>query len=258
MPLGGSLCEITGEATSWPDCLRCSQTKHPCQFPYELLHAMASNADGRKDAGISITGCVGCARQGYYNLAVDYYQYPHLLWPAVRGTAFHDFVESHPEPDCIYEHRFAVDIDGVRLTGQVDKLKPSELLVVDYKSKDKVPDEVPADFVWQTNGYRLLVQGGTVVSNNVDGPGLHLEIGSTVDYDVEKLGIIFLTMHEVRKMKVPLLPLDEVADYFAERAGQIQGALDGEGLPPRQFEDPTKSPLCRGWCPHYNRCLADS
>ena len=257
MPLVGSRCEMTGEPKAWDDCLECSRTRHPCQFSYEFLRAMAGNAGSRKKAGVSVTTCTGCARQGYYNLALDYYQYPHLLWPATRGTIFHDFVESHPEPDCIYEHRFARELNGVRLTGQVDKLKPSELVVVDFKSKDKLPDDVPEGFVWQTNGYRLLLQSGTVVSNNRFGHGVCLEVGSVVSYDICKLGLILLTMQEVKKVKVPILPLDEVEAYFAERAGWIQRALDGERPPPRQFQDPTRCALCRDWCPFVERCVRE-
>jgi hypothetical protein len=263
MPCVGALCELTREPVTWKDCLGCARAKHLCHFTPELLCALAPDPEDRRDAGISITMLTGCLRKSYFELTRDYHQRPTCLYPASRGTAFHAWLEGYPLPDRVYETRFARDIvlpDGrvVRLSGKMDVLDPIERLIIDYKSKreDRVP-VCPADvdraYIWQLNGYRLILAEGIVVSPSEF--GIRLQAGERVEYPVDRLGLVYLTMSGPTKLPVPVLPLLEVNDYFLPRLASLDRALTLGPPPARDVPDPQGSVFCREWCPFQAECL---
>lgn len=254
MPLVGFFCEATGEEVTFEECLRCSEYTPRCQFTYEMLYPMTRNSDERKDAGISITSLLGCQRKSYYALATKYHWWPHLLWPATRGTMFHSMVEEYANHQSIYETRFGARVGGIYVTGQMDKITPRRKLVTDYKTKEELPDVASTDYVWQLNGYRLILDDGEVVTPGKR--GIVLEKGAKVHFDIQKLGLAMVTMSEVRKYGVPVQPLERVHAFFGKRAWTLSTALSGGPLPDRQVPEPRASKFCTEWCPFYLTCIS--
>lgn len=251
MPLAGFICEITHDPVTFDECLECAHIDHPCSFTYEILQAMTRNPEERANAGVSVTTVVSCVRKGYYGVTQLFYQYPHLLWPAQRGTLFHTLVENNKEPGAIYEHRFGREVSGIMLTGQIDKLVPQERLIVDYKTKQYLPKTVPDDYVWQANAYGYLVQNGVVISTNESSD---LKPGDLVNYEIDRFGIVFMTMLEVRKYEVAKV---EVAKFLEYRVAQVAEAMSGGPLPERGYRDYRTNKICTEWCPHYSQCVGE-
>ena len=251
MPLARFRCEVEHEPVEFGECLSCSRAVSPprgrrCQFTYPLLRALAQNDNGREGIVLSATGLVGCTRQTALELLVDYTAYPHQLYPRLRGTLMHAGIEAQQgdDEDIIAERRFQRSaIPEVVLTGQPDEIDLRRRLIVDYKTVKELPRRVREEHVWQLNLYRWLVQDGQ-----------DLVTGEHVAYDIQQLGIVYLAPNEVYKRRVPLLGLEQVERFVAERGSAILQALDGEGLPPRAW-DPHSHPICRGWCPVRQQCL---
>lgn len=244
MPLVGIRCEVDNRCLSFDECIACAEDLGACQFTPEMIREMKENTESRGNAGISITTLLGCQRKGYFSLAEDYYQKPSQLWAATRGTVIHRMFERHVSPGVICKTRFAREFDGVVVTGEPDKLVPARRLLVDYKTKDKFPDQMPEDHVWQLNGYAAILQDG-----------YELKTGSPVHYEVSALGIVVVTMSGVKKYPVELKPLGVTLQYFQRRAEALAEALRGDSLPPRMTDNQGSSRFCSLWCPHLEDCL---
>ena len=143
----------------------------------------------RREAGISVTSLTGCLRASYFAIRTDYWQYPSRLWPAYRGTLGHLLIERGSDPENICETRFARYLDGVLVTGKPDEINPKRRLIIDYKTKEKFPQGVPAQYAEQLNCYRLLVADG-----------YYFATGEHVSLEIEQLGLQFLTMSGYLKM----------------------------------------------------------
>jgi hypothetical protein len=248
MPLCGFICDLSGEKVSFEDCISCSNdpTKPFCQATPNMLRGMCAGLQERREAGISVTTLTGCLRSGFYNISTDYYHNPSKLYPAFRGTLGHLLMELGKDPETICETRFARYLDsGVLLTGKPDLYDPRRKLLIDFKTKQKLPESPPVEYVEQMCGYRLILADGYAMDS-----------GEHVNYEIESMGLVFLTMMEYVKMPVPIMDTDQVMDLFSTRAALVEGALRGGELPPRDTSNPTKSTLCREWCPHYQVCLA--
>lgn len=251
MPLEGFLCDLDHEPVACADCVACALAPVPpkgrrCRFTAAMLALMAGNNEARKDAGISATGLCGCLRQTAYNLTRGFYQAPIKLFPAMRGTLFHAMFEGSEGDGVVRERRFFREVDGMRITGQPDEVYLDRKLILDYKTKEKVPAEVPANYAAQLNIYRWIIADGTDLST-----------GERVNFEVDDLGIMFMTMSEPVKMRVPTWPLHETEAWLRPRLRQIKRGVVGAGLPERIVADPETSKLCTGWCPHYERCITD-
>jgi len=246
MTLAGFVCEVSDEKVSFEDCIQCSIERHPCHYSESILRGMSRQQEERKDAGISVTTCLGCLRKGYYAVATPFYQKPSRLFPAYRGTLTHLLMEQGQVEGKICEVRFAIDLDGVTLTGKPDEYDPTRKLLVDYKTKKEMPTDVPSDYADQLNAYRLLLQ-----------EGYNLSTGEQARYDVSAMGLIFITMMEVRKFPVPIIDTKWVRESMTGRLHQIQEAMAGGELPLRQVPEPYGSVFCRDWCPHVRRCIED-
>ncbi len=251
MPLVGYLCEYDNQQVTFEDCIRCAEEHPRCDFTSTILSGMAGN--DRAGAGISVTNLVGCLRQSYFALSQPYHQRPSKLWPAYRGTLAHDLMERSQRPGRFCEIRFARELDGVWLTGKPDEIIPIRHTVIDYKTHEGVPNGLPDNYAEQLNGYRLILADGVVVTPNPHYP--EIRVGDTIDLDVTKLGIVWLTMSKVRKCLVPVWDIGRAYDLFASRLALVSGAMKGGRLPERGIENPVTSPFCSGWCPHVGMCV---
>ena len=217
---------------------------HFCQATSAILRGIAGQNETRKDAGISVTNLTGCLRASFFNHTLDYHWYPSRLWPAYRGTLGHLLVERSQHPEHICERRFARELAGHILTGQPDEYNPRRKLLIDYKTKREFPNYPTQGYVEQLNGYALILAKGYDVKSNEE-----------VAYEVEQLGLVFLTMDGYCKIPVPLWELNHSEDLLGERLLQLAGALSGGPLPPRLSNSPKNHPLCSAWCPHLQACL---
>ena len=249
-PMRGFICDLDRRTpVDSAECVACAAAPFPprgrrCRFTASILEAMVEADGARRDAGISATGLVGCLRQTYLSITTEYYQHPIRLMPALRGQLFHALFERAERPGLVRERRFAREIDGVVVTGQPDEIDPSRRLLVDYKTKPRLPDAVSEAHVAQLNVYRWIVADG-----------YDLATGEPVNLAIDQLGIVFVTMHELTKRAVPLWDLAETEAWVRPRARALRAALDGGDWPARVVPDPAQRSLCYDWCPHYRRCL---
>jgi hypothetical protein len=260
MPLARIRCEVDASDLVPPDaCIACAEgtPRHArrCQFTGSLLRALYETSS-RRDAGISATMLTGCLRQAALEQLLPYTDRPSRRWSALRGTLFHALVEEAHAPHLIVEVRFRkAYAPGQYLTGKMDEVDPVRQVIVDYKTSTELPLESDVrlggrkeSWVWQTNIYRWLLDGGE-----------RMDTGETVHYPIQTLGIVVMTMREVGKYNVPLLDLEQVERYIRQRAEPLARALaDGvahyETLPPPGY-DPFRHPLCLDWCPVRDACL---
>jgi CRISPR/Cas system-associated exonuclease Cas4 (RecB family) len=182
---------------------------------------------------LGVTALVGCLRQSYLKATEDYYQRPdHQYW-AYRGTLAHLLAERGAGEEIISEQRFDRDLQlpngrTVTITGQPDEIDPARKLLIDYKTADRVPRTLSAHHIAQLNVYRWLV---------------------TSHHEIERLGLVYLTMRETKKVGAPIWPDGQVERYLAERAGPLAEAY-ATGAWPAMTEDTW---MCR-YCPVAVTC----
>lgn len=254
MPIRGFLCEITSEPVACDDCVACAAAAVPprgrrCQFTPAILRGIAYHnvSDKRVNAGISVTGLTGCLRKAFLTATVDFYDWPHRLWPATRGSMMHSAFSSVQDGGVVAEHRFALETCGVRWTGQPDEIVPERKLIVDYKTKHEAPTEPDPTHVAQLNLYRYLVTHG----------GIDLETGQPSYLEIDTLGIVYVTMSALRKVKVPVWSDEQTEAYLNPRLSALAEALAGGQWPLRGFT-PEVDRLCIDWCPVRSHCLTQA
>jgi CRISPR/Cas system-associated exonuclease Cas4 (RecB family) len=283
VPQQGFHCIVDFEDVSFDSCISCAETQGRCQFTASILRGMAAQSRSRdegrvassewraasgqaagerepagvgqappekpgesKDGGaladaddvipkLSVTALVGCTRQAYLKATEPYYQRPDQQYWAYRGTLGHVLVERGAGEGIVAEQRFDRDLHlpngrRVTITGQPDEIDPARSLLLDYKTTDRAPRTLSPMHIAQLNVYRWLV---------------------APRYQIEKLGIVYLTMRETKKVAVPIWPDGQVERFLAERAGPLAEAYSG-GAWPDLTEDTW---LCR-YCPVAAVCEA--
>ena len=182
---------------------------------------------------LSVTSLVGCVRQAYLKATVPYFQRPdHQYW-AYRGTLGHLLTERGAGAEVIAEQRFERELHlanghTITITGhRTRSIRPGKLLL-DYKTTDRAPKTLSPMHIAQLNVYRWLV---------------------APHYEIERLGIVYLTMRETKKASAPIWPEGEVERYLAERAGALAEAY-ASGTWPEMTEDTW---LC-SYCPVAEAC----
>jgi CRISPR/Cas system-associated exonuclease Cas4 (RecB family) len=139
-------------------------------------------------------------------------------------------------PGAIKETRYAIDIDGVRVTGKADLIIPSHHNIFDHKTTSKPlyceSDDpycesrriktYPEGYAMQLSFYRLMVEDGVELSTGKPS-------GVTIDR-----GFLCYTnpTNGARTFEVPLLDKDYVLDYMRELVQPIREARAREELPP--------------------------
>jgi CRISPR/Cas system-associated exonuclease Cas4 (RecB family) len=186
---------------------------------------------------LSVTALVGCTRQAYLKATEPYYQRPDQQYWAYRGTLGHLLTERGAGDEVIAEQRFERDLHlangrTVTIAGHPDEIDPARKLLLDYKTTDRAPRSVSPLHIAQLNVYRWLV---------------------APQYEIERLGIVYLTMRETKKAAAPIWPDGEVERYLAERAGPLAEAY-AMGTWPEMTEDTW---LC-SYCPVADVCKRGS
>jgi hypothetical protein len=259
MPRAGIHCPIDQQNVSDETCLACRlgapRAGVHCVYPFELLKGMMNDA-GRERAHISATMLGGiCPRQTWLQSREPWHASPERMYPALRGTIGHAMVEMHPEPGAIVEQRFEAVIDGITVTGQIDKLHPGNRTITDFKTKaegKKAPDAPQQEHIWQLNTYRWLVRHGWPQEPIRDGRTTLYTPGTPANIEIDRLFLVYWTFGWVAQIEVPVLPEAEVAHYIASGAA-VQAAPEPPDVPGDL--DPWRSTFCRDWCPVRMACV---
>jgi CRISPR/Cas system-associated exonuclease Cas4 (RecB family) len=164
---------------------------------------------------LSVTELTGCTRQAYLKVTEPYYQRPDQQYWSYRGTLGHLLAERGAGPGIVAERRFerALQLPSgrqVSITGKPDEIDPSRGLLIDYKTTDRAPRQLSPLHIAQLNAYRWLV---------------------TPEHEIERLGIVYLTMKGVQKASVPIWPDGQVERFLQERAGALAEAYAGGDWP---------------------------
>ena len=233
MPQQGFHCIVDLEDVSFEQCIGCAASLGRCQFTASLLRGMADQARERDDEVISVTALTGCLRQSYLQATHDYYRRPdHQYW-AYRGTIAHTMVEHGAGEDTVSEQRFERELvlpsgRTLTITGQPDEIVPARQLLVEYKTADRVPRALSLQHIAQLNCYRWLI---------------------APQYEITRLGIVYLSMRDVKKVGVPVWPDGQTERFLIERAAELAEALEA-GAWPAMTEDRW---MCH-YCPVAETC----
>lgn len=170
MPLTHTLCP-DGEVLTFDECLACD---HEC-FDLEVretLFERERNWQAAEHTGdhITATSLLGCLRSTYLERITDYAANPESQWYSLRGELIHRLVE-RPDMDNPYlrrsEMRLFTELDGMRISGQIDNYKLRFLeqgVLTDWKSIGDnglqyiVYDGAKEEHIWQTNIYAWLLR----------------------------------------------------------------------------------------------------
>lgn len=252
MPQQGFHCIVDLEDVSFEACIDCAATRGRCQMTASLLRGMAGqarerNADdaarlgaargggtllalpivhersaGVADVGpaeaippLSVTALTGCVRQAFLKSTEPYYQRPDQQYWSYRGTLGHLLAERGAGPGIVAERRFerALRLPSgrrVTITGKPDEIDPARGLLIDYKTTDRAARQASPLHIAQLNVYRWLV---------------------APEYEIERLGIVYLTMKGVQKAAVPCWPEGQAERFLQERAGALAEAYAGGAWP---------------------------
>jgi hypothetical protein len=265
VPQQGFHCIVDLEDVSFDACIECAATLGRCQLTASLLRGMAEqararNADDERRLGtgsgagtvlalpmlgdlepdlgdgevdetavledsesspsaaipaLSVTALTGCVRQAFLKTTEPYYQRPDQQYWSYRGTLGHLLAERGAGPDIVAEQRFERELRlpsgrEVTITGKPDEIDPVRGLLIDYKTTDRAPRQPSPLHIAQLNVYRWVV---------------------APTYEIERLGIVYLTMKGVQKASVPLWPDGQVERFLQERAGALAEAYVGGEWP---------------------------
>ena len=246
MPQQGFHCIVDLEDVSFESCIECAATQGRCQLTASLLRGMADQARTRNLAdearvadapgpipALSVTALTGCTRQSYLKATEPFHQRPDQQYWAYRGTLGHLLAERGAGPDIVAEQRFERELQLpsgrlVTITGQPDEIDPARGLLIDYKTTDRAPRQPSPLHIAQLNAYRWLV--------------------SPV-YQIERLGIVYLTMKGVQKASAPLWPDGQIERLLIDRAGALAEAYAGGEWP-----DLTEDRWMCNFCPVAEAC----
>ncbi len=172
MGIVGVVCEYDNSYQPFQKCIDCHEAfgERNCHAPVELLKIMRDNLRGRRGAGWSASTLTGCARAAAMMEVYDYYEPLVSGYNKGRGTWVHAMLESDRDPpkEVIRERRLRkyINVDGeeVPLTGQPDKVYAEQGILMDYKSKDRLPRGPDESHEAQFNVYAWLLDGGTFLN----------------------------------------------------------------------------------------------
>lgn len=260
----GVLCPVDKARITDEECLACRtgtpRVETRCHYPYEILKGMMDGS-GRETAHISATMLGGCKRQTWLEAREKWWMNPDTSYPALRGTVGHAFIEKYPEPGAIAEVRFEAEIDGHKITGQIDKLHPGSKKITDFKTKaeDKNPLAKPqSDHVLQLNVYRWLVKHGwpqQLVFADAQGNAIEpLVPGTPANIEIAELELAYWTFGWSKLLQVPILSEDEVLTHITNGIKILQRE-EPPAIPPGLDPFKEKCVLCTVWCDVREACM---
>jgi hypothetical protein len=153
--LAGFLCEVTGEAVSFSECLACAQKGAPgCPMVPAAVHVAANSIrdplyaqklaeQAGAEIGFSVTELISCARQTRLKQENPYYEKPSSLYRMNRGTGYHDLLSQYPNGlrEETLSWKFKFRGKSILLVGTPDliELTPEGWLITDYKVTGNAP-----------------------------------------------------------------------------------------------------------------------
>lgn len=243
MPLVGVVCGHDGTYQSFDTCIEAHRTSDPnrwCHCPTEVLSSASNNAFKRSLAGVSASTILACARAKAMEEVYDYYETPISMYNKVRGTWVHSAMEEMADDaDGILRERRIIRYillpngKKMRVSGQFDQYNIARRLLIDYKSKDKLPKQPDPRHEAQFNIYAWLLADGLMITDN---HGNKLDKPEKVCYTVERIGCQYMTFATKPegawlKMKYDVWPLDQTEDMIRTRATVLQEWVDTRVLP---------------------------
>jgi hypothetical protein len=179
---------------------------------------MRDNHKKRGNAGWSATTLTGCPRATALLEVYDYYEPLTSGWNKARGEWVHALMEAQADDDpeeVIRERRLykIMNVFGtnVRITGQFDKLYSEQGVLIDFKSKDKLPKGPDPAHEFQFNIYAWLCDGGFDILTDqqydihISRGGMHYVTWQT------KEGLLWL------KLAYPVWPKQQTEDLIYKR-----------------------------------------
>lgn len=174
MPVIGVVCGYDQTFQTFEHCIHCHENfcERNCHAPVEVLKVMRDNGHKRRGVGWSATTLTGCPRATAMLEVYDYFEPLISGWNKARGEWYHHMLSSDPDPPdgVIKEERFYRDIpvagELVRLTGQPDIVYTKHGILIDGKSKDKLPKKPDPAHEAQLNVYVWLLADGYFMKND--------------------------------------------------------------------------------------------
>lgn len=220
MSICGVICGMDNSFQSFETCIHAHETfskDRNCNVPTASIKSQRDNIKYRKDAGISASTILSCARAQAIESTYDIYETVISGYNKFRGTLIHAMIEHDPDPPewVIQEERIRrfVEVDGelVAITGKPDYVDPKYKVLIDFKSKHNLPLKMDPMHEAQFNIYRWLLKDGVFVRTNLP---CHI--------DIDRIGAHYITMDTKpekawRKVLYPVWGYDEVEAMVIDR-----------------------------------------
>lgn len=175
----------------------------------------------------------GAWRKTILEFHLPYYVTIDALWPRLRGTLFHLGYEQVSEGS-INETRFYGQVNGIRVTGQIDRFYPIQGWLIDLKTTLRSYENLPLpEHFGQVTGYRWLLE----------------ENGFAVD----RGSILYATMYRAWYVDVEWWDDGDLLETLATGAAILQEGFANGRVPSTAFCNKSLCP----YCPVANFCLKD-
>ena len=226
MPIVGVICGYDGTKQAFDTCINCHESfaERNCHAPVELLRSMKNNMASRGNAGWSASTLLSCPRAVALLESNDYYEPLKTGWNKSRGTWTHLMMESEMVPDknilaeVRLERYYKINGECVRITGKPDKVYKKEGIIMDYKSKYRLPTKPDPMHEAQMNVYAWLLRDGTII----DGP----DKGKKVRIGIKRGGMLYVTWNtepngQFLKMGYPIWDETQMDQFLTDRIGPL-------------------------------------
>lgn len=168
MGIVGVKCGFDGTNQKFQTCIDAHESRgknaegRTCHCPTAMLKDARDNTKRRKGAGISVSTLLQCPRAYAIEKTYDLYEPLPSMYNKFRGTSVHSIFENEPDiPDWIIRERRAyVEIDGTRVTGQIDELDTKFGIITDFKSGHTIKKQINENYVAQLMIYRFMCKYG--------------------------------------------------------------------------------------------------
>ena len=219
-----------GSSKDFNECITCSRSPDHCDYTPEILGAIRSGLRTTVSTDLSVTRILGEPRQRIIETKYKYRVLPRRNWVALRGTIIHAVLERGAHKSAMTEvsdfRNLHINGEELPLWGKCDLLVPIAKLICDYKSVARIPSaDNPKSYGThdlQLNAYRWLW---------------------TPHYEIDKLRLVYLDMQDVRRVKVELMPLDEVENTLIQKASAFLKPLRAGVIPSDEYS--SKKWQCR-------------
>lgn len=183
-------------------------------LPQPIVDAVTNDPYTKGDSHISITGLIAPPRirvlKKLHEAELEE-DVSERIW-SLLGQVMHGILE-RANKQALSEERFYVDIDGIRVSGQLDAYYESGL-IQDYKlvSLYQVKDGVKLEYEQQLNSYAYLLRANGLIVNKLELVCILRDWTKTKakqDYEIPQ--------QQVVKLEVPMWTNEEAFEFLTER-----------------------------------------